>query len=161
MKLPHGQRCQPPGAGASLAGCWLRPDPSHNPQRREELQPADRVKSRKHDHVWFSNWTISVWGSETQLTSDSQKSKSFMPVLKFCCLLASFSFWLFSADLFTRNCHCSSRATKRDWRQHTHGSVIQLYHSSVGVWMLIGYKMSISFLQSSSDSSAVEKSCIY
>lgn len=48
-------------------------------------------------------------------TSESQKSKSLMPVLKFCCLLASFSFWLFSADFCTRNCHWSARAARRAW----------------------------------------------
>lgn len=47
------------------------------------------------------------------VTSESQKSKSLMPVLKFCCLLASFSFWLFSADFCTRNCHWSAKAASR------------------------------------------------
>lgn len=51
------------------------------------------------------------------ITSESQKSKSLIPVLKFCCLLASFSFWLFSADFCTRNCHWSARAARRAYRK--------------------------------------------
>ena len=54
-------------------------------------------------------------GKPRGLTSESQKSKSLIPVLKFCCLLASFSFWLFSADFCTRNCHWSAKAASRAW----------------------------------------------
>lgn len=55
-----------------------------------------------------------MWAQEpSHITSESQKSKSLIPVLKFCCLLASFSFWLFSADFCTRNCHWSARAARR------------------------------------------------
>lgn len=62
-----------------------------------------------------NNWTSSGDGKGETLgvTSESQKSKSLIPVLKFCCLLASFSFWLFSADFCTRNCHWSAKAASR------------------------------------------------
>lgn len=83
------------------------------------------LRGKKSFHLWhnkqasdlaitFCTVFTHVFGMQI-LTSESQKSKSLMPVLKFCCLLASLSFWLFSADLLTRNCHCSSRALRRAW----------------------------------------------
>lgn len=112
--LPHEQIYQPPAAGVSSADCWLKPDLCHNPLMQEALPP----EAITFNPVWnvLCIFVSLCTSDDDSLTSESQKSKSLMPVLKFCCLLASLSFWLFSADLLTRNCHCSSRALRRAWR---------------------------------------------
>lgn len=114
--IPHGQKYQPPAAGVSSANCWLRPDLCHNLQRQEELPPEKQMhRTLSSSSVHLCVGVFTHVSRKLILTSESQKSKSLMPVLKFCCLLASLSFWLFSADLLTRNCHCSSRALRRAW----------------------------------------------
>lgn len=110
--VPHGQKYQPPAAGVSSADCWLKPDPFHNPQRQEGLPPEKQYHASVFEIICFLIVPVFIVGNQI-VTSESQKSKSLMPVLKFCCLLASLSFWLFSADLLTRNCHCSSKALRR------------------------------------------------
>lgn len=60
-----------------------------------------RHKDRKETHC------------KHERTSPSQKSMSLTPALYVCCLLASFSFSLFSADLLTRSSHCPRRLSRR------------------------------------------------
>lgn len=86
-----------------------------------QTRASDSV-SQMHRRSSQGSWKLLQY--KLIFTSESQKSKSLMPVLKFCCLLASLSFWLFSADLLTRNCHCSSSALRRAWEDMIAGEIL-------------------------------------